>query len=67
MKLSEHNEEMGERRREAEKKAHLAGVECDKCETEMHLRNPGWANASYPPSQWVICPNCGHTGLKYGM
>lgn len=62
--LSEHNKEMRERDEFIRRTAHLAGVACDDCGTEMMLRTPGVVNASNPPTQWVDCPHCGKSGLK---
>lgn len=67
--LDEHNKEMESRRKRFEETRYLAGVLCTKCkeqgnDVEMHIRNPGWVNASNPPTQWVDCPKCGHEGLK---
>ena len=43
---------------------YMAGVKCDKCETEMVIENPHVVLASYPAQQWVVCPKCNHRGLK---
>lgn len=67
--LDEYNKRMEHYRRQREKTRHLAGVLCPECkekgkDVEMHLENPGRINMSYPSTQWVKCPGCGHRGLK---
>jgi DNA-directed RNA polymerase subunit RPC12/RpoP len=66
-KLSEVNEERYEHYRQQQeraKKAHLTGIACDECGTELHYLNPELLLMSSPPKRDVHCPQCGFRGYK---
>lgn len=56
-KLSDHNTEKERQYLWDKEHAHLAGVLCDACNTQMHYSEPHSTNLSYPPTKWVFCPN----------
>lgn len=67
--LDKYNEEISELIRRDSETAHLSGVLCPECkkigkDVEMHIENPNWQNSSFPPTQWVHCPECDYRGLK---
>lgn len=55
--LSEYNEEKKRQRLWDKEHAHLAGVLCDTCNTELHYSEPHAVIDSDPPGRWVFCPN----------
>jgi ssDNA-binding Zn-finger/Zn-ribbon topoisomerase 1 len=60
--LTEYNAEVIQRIKEAKAKAHLSGVGCPECGTEMEIPNPDMLLTSNPPKKRVKCPKCGHDG-----
>lgn len=63
--LKEYNEDKVKQYKEAKAKAHLSGIACDKCGTELEFPNPGELLMSNPPKKRVKCPKCGHTDYVY--
>ena len=60
--LEEYNAEVIQQIKEAKAKAHLSGVGCPNCGTEMELPNPDMLLMSNPSKKIVECPKCGHRG-----
>ena len=59
--LSQHNNDTLAAKVAARKLAAKAGVQCDKCFTEMEYRDK---IARHDAPKRVVCPNCNHWGWK---